>query len=313
MSADGGFLAVFAVAAFAFALVLVWLAVVVVKQGEEWTLERFGRYSRTLEPGLHLLIPLVDRVGSRVSMRETVLDVPSQEVITRDNAMVRADGVVFFSVIDAARASYEVDGMERAIVNLTTTNIRTVMGSMDLDELLSQRDQINLQLLRVVDEATTPWGVKVSRIEIRDIVPPRDLVEAMAGQMKAERGRRAAITEAKGHRESAILKAEGEKEAAILEADGRRIAAFRAAEARERAAEAEAVATKIVSEAIAHGGSEAINYFVAQQYIESLKVLASSPNQKVILMPLETTALIGALGGIVELTSRAGASKNRSL
>lgn len=291
----------FAVAIFAFALILVWLGVQTVPQGKEYTVERFGRYTRTLQPGLHLILPLIDRIGHRISMMETVLDVPSQEVITKDNAMVTVDGVVFYQVLDAAKASYEVSNMHLAILNLTMTNIRTVMGSMDLDELLSQRDKINAQLLHVVDDATSPWGVKVTRIEIRDIQPPRDLVDAMARQMKAERDRRAAILEAEGLRQAAILRAEGAKQGIILEAEGRREAAYRDAEAREREARAEAEATRMMSEAISSGNLQAVNYFVAQQYVGALKAVASAPNQKVLFMPLEATNVISAIGGISEL------------
>jgi len=300
MTELGGF-TLFVLALVAFALVLVLMGVKTVPQGQEWTVERFGRYTRTLSPGLHLLIPVIDQIGRRQSMMETVLDVPSQEVITKDNAMVTADGVVFFQVIDAARASYEVNDLQRAILNLTMTNIRSVMGSMDLDELLSQRDKINAQLLTVVDEATMPWGVKATRIEIRDIQPPRDLVDSMGRQMKAERDRRAAILEAEGQRQAAILRAEGEKQAAILQAEGRREAAFRDAEAREREAEAEATATRVVSEAIAAGNVQAINYFVAQRYVEALTAMASAPNQKVLFLPLEAANVIGAIGGIAEI------------
>jgi len=291
----------FVIALLVLALALVLLGVRTVAQGQEWTVERFGRYTRTLQPGLHLLIPLIDRIGRKQSMMETVLDVPSQEIITRDNAMVTVDGVVFYQVIDAAKASYEVNNLELAILNLTMTNVRTVMGSMDLDELLSQRDQINMRLLTVVDEATSPWGVKVTRIEIRDIQPPRDLVDSMARQMKAERDRRASILEAEGQRQAAILRAEGAKQAAILQAEGRREAAFRDAEARERAAQAEAEATRQVSDAIANGSVQAINYFVAQRYVEALTAVASAPNQKVLFMPLEASSIIGAIGGIAEI------------
>lgn len=295
----------FALALFAFALLLVWLGVVTVPQGKEYTVERFGRYTRTLAPGLHLIVPLVDKIGNRVSMMETVLDVPSQEVITKDNAMVTVDGVVFYQVLDAAKASYEVSNMHLAILNLTMTNIRTVMGSMDLDELLSQRDKINAQLLHVVDDATSPWGVKVTRIEIRDIQPPRDLVDAMARQMKAERERRASILEAEGQRQAAILRAEGEKQAAILQAEGRREAAYRDGEAREREAAAEAEATRLVSDAITNGNIKAVNYFIAQQYVHALQSIASAPNQKILFMPLEASNVIGALGGIAELAREA--------
>ncbi len=303
----------FAVAIFAFALILVWLGVQTVPQGKEYTVERFGRYTRTLSPGLHLIVPLVDKIGHRISMMETVLDVPSQEVITKDNAMVTVDGVVFYSVLDAAKASYEVSNMHLAILNLTMTNIRTVMGSMDLDELLSQRDKINLQLLHVVDDATSPWGVKVTRIEIRDIQPPRDLVDSMARQMKAERDRRASILEAEGQRQAAILRAEGEKQAIILQAEGRREAAYRDAEAREREAQAEAEATRLMSHAIAGGDVKAINYFVAQQYVEALKAMATAPNQKVLFLPLEAANVIGALGGIAEIAREAFGAGSSSL
>ena len=291
----------FALAIFAFAVIMVWLGVQTVPQGKEFTVERFGRYTRTLSPGLHLIVPLVDRIGHRISMMETVLDVPSQEVITKDNAMVTVDGVVFYTVLDAAKASYEVSNMHLAILNLTMTNIRTVMGSMDLDELLSQRDLINQRLLHVVDDATNPWGVKVTRIEIRDIQPPRDLVDSMARQMKAERDRRASILEAEGQRQAAILRAEGQKQAIILEAEGRREAAYRDAEARERSAQAEAEATRLMSSAIQGGDPKAINYFVAQQYVGALKAMATAPNQKVLFLPLEASNVIGALGGIAEI------------
>jgi regulator of protease activity HflC (stomatin/prohibitin superfamily) len=283
------------------AVVLVAMGVKSIPQGREYTIERFGRYTRTLRPGLNLIVPVIDRVGAKLNMMERVMDVPSQEVITRDNAMVTVDGVVFFQVLDAAKAAYEVNQLELAILNLTMTNIRTVMGSMDLDELLSQRDTINAQLLTVVDDATTPWGVKVTRIEIKDITPPRDLVDAMARQMKAEREKRANILEAEGFRQAEILKAEGEKQAVILDAEGNRQAAFLEAEARERQAQAEAKATNMVSEAIAKGDLNAINYFVATKYIESLQKIASAPNEKLVLMPLEASNVIGALGGISEL------------
>jgi regulator of protease activity HflC (stomatin/prohibitin superfamily) len=294
--------------------VLVLLAVVVfglvrairmVPQGYNYTVERFGRYIRTLEPGLGLIVPFIDRVGAKMNMMERVLDVPSQEVITRDNAMVKVDGIAFFQVLDAARASYEVNELENAILNLTMTNIRTVMGSMDLDNLLSQRDEINQRLLSVVDQATHAWGVKMNRIEIKDISPPRDLVDAMARQMKAERDKRAAILESEGQRQSAILKAEGEKQAAVLEAEGRREAAFRDAEARERAAEAEAKATQMVSDAIAAGNVQAINYFVANNYVKALETLARSPNQKILMMPLEASSVIGSIGGIAQIAREA--------
>jgi regulator of protease activity HflC (stomatin/prohibitin superfamily) len=311
----GGFSA-FAVAVLVLAVITVFLGVKSVRQGMEYTVERFGRYTHTLAPGLHLIIPFVDRIGRKVNMMETVLDVPSQEVITKDNAMVRVDGVVFFQVLDAAKAAYEVNDLHMAILNLTMTNIRTVMGSMDLDELLSKRDDINTRLLHVVDDATTPWGVKVTRIEIKDIEPPKDLVDAMARQMKAEREKRAAILEAEGMRQSEILRADGEKQAAILEAEGRKESAYRDAEARERLAEAEAKATTMVSEAIAKGDIQAVNYFVAQKYVESLRDIAMSQNHKIIFMPLEAGSVIGALGGIGELAkeafARGGAAKTNA-
>jgi len=296
-------------AAIILALVIVLLGVKSIPQGYEYTVERFGRYTRTLEPGLHWIMPIIDRIGAKLSMMEQVIDVPSQDIITKDNAMVEVDGVIFFQILDAARAAYEVRGLENAIINLTMTNIRTVMGSMDLDELLSQRDRINEQLLRVVDEATSPWGIKMTRVEIKNITPPRDLVDSMARQMKAERERRAQILEAEGFRQAAILKAEGEKQSKILTAEGEKEATFRTAEARERSAEAEAKATQMVSDAIAKGNVQAINYFVAQKYIEALGRLAESPNQKIVLMPLEASSVIGALGGIAELAKEAGIAR----
>ena len=282
-------------------VIILFKTVRMVPQGYEWTVERFGKYTHTLDPGLHFLIPVVYGVGRKVNMMEQVLDVPSQDVITKDNAVVKVDGVVFFQVLDAAKAAYEVSNLEIAMIALVQTNIRTVIGSMDLDESLSGREAINAQLLNVVDHATNPWGVKVTRIEIRDIQPPRDLVDAMARQMKAERDRRAVILEAEGHRQSEILRAEGEKQAAILEAEGQKEAAFREAEARERLAEAEAKATQMVSEAIAQGDVQAINYFVAQKYVEALKNFAASPNQKLLMLPMETTGVLGSLAGIAEL------------
>ena len=287
------------------AVVLIIILIAGVKQvpqGYNYTVESFGRYVRTLGPGLNLIIPVIDRIGAKMNMMEQVLDVPTQEVITRDNATVSADGVAFYQVLDAARAAYEVRGLENAILNLTMTNIRSVMGSMDLDELLSKRDEINDRLLRVVDEAASAWGVKMTRIEIKDINPPEDLVQAMGRQMKAERDKRANILEAEGLRQSEILKAEGQKQSQILQAEGQREAAFREAEARERLAEAEAKATAMVSEAIAKGDVQAINYFVAQKYVEALGQIASADNQKVLMLPMEASSLLGALGGIGEIS-----------
>ena len=300
---DGG--SIFAIALVVVAFLAIAMSVRSVPQGMEYTVERFGRYTHTMRPGLNLILPFVDRVGAKMNMMEQVLDVPRQEVITKDNAMVSVDGVVFYQVLDAAKATYEVSRLQYAIGNLVMTNVRTVMGSMDLDQLLSQRDQINHQLLKVVDDATSPWGLKVTRIEIKDIAPPKDLIESMGRQMKAERDKRAAILEAEGLRQSAILKAEGEKQAAILQAEGQREAAFRNAEARERAAEAEAKATTSVSDAIAKGSVQAINYFVAQKYIDALQRIASAPNQKLIFMPLEAASVIGAIGGIADLAKQA--------
>lgn len=283
------------------AVVVVRKAVIIVRQGYEYTAERFGRYSGTLSPGFHLIVPFVTRIGHKVNMMERVLDVPSQEVISKDNAVLTVDGVVFFQVLDAAKAAYEVHRLEYAVLNLTMTNIRTVLGSMDLDDALSQRDDINARLLRVVDEATRPWGLKVTRIEIKDISPPMDLVDSMARQMKAEREKRATILEAEGHRQSAILRAEGEKRAAVLEAEGRKEAAFRDAEARERSAEAEAKATTMVSDSIANGNIHAVNYFVAQKYVEALGKFATSNNQKTLLLPMEATGILSSLAGIAEI------------
>jgi len=291
----------FALVVLLFALAMVFMGVKVVPQGSQFTVERFGRYTKTLSPGLHIIIPVMDTIGAKLNLMEQVFDVPSQEIITKDNAMVKVDGVVFYQILDAAAAAYEVNDLYRAILNLTMTNIRTVMGSMDLDELLSQRDNINARLLSVVDEATTPWGVKVTRIEIKDISPPRDLVDSMARQMKAEREKRAQILEAEGSRQSAILRAEGEKQAVILDAEGRREAAYRDAEAREREAEAEAKATQMVSDAIASGDVQAVNYFVAQKYVEAMKDIATSRNQKVLFMPMEATGILSSLAGIAEI------------
>jgi regulator of protease activity HflC (stomatin/prohibitin superfamily) len=282
-----------------------WSTVKIVPQGYNFTVENLGRYTRTLNPGMHILIPVLERVVHKMNMKEQVMDIPSQDVITRDNAMVRVDGVAFFQILNAAKSAYEVENLEHSIINLTMTNIRTVMGSMDLDELLSNRDQINARLLQVVDNATEAWGVKVTRIEIKDIAPPRDLVDSMARQMKAEREKRAQILESEGLRQAAILKAEGQKQAVVLEAEGRREAAFRDAEARERAAEAEAKATQMVSEAISDGNVQAINYFVANNYMKVLEALAKAPNQKVIMMPLEASSVIGSLGGLAQIAGEA--------
>lgn len=293
-----------AILAFAF-VVFFFKMVRIVPQGFQWTVERFGKYTHTLSPGLHILIPLVQAIGRKVNVMEQVLDVPSQDVITRDNAVVKVDGVVFFQVLDAANAAYEVSNLEIATIALVQTNIRTVIGSMDLDNSLSNRETINAQLLNVVDAATNPWGIKVTRIEIRDIQPPRDLIDSMARQMKAERERRAVILEAEGHRQSAILRAEGEKQAAILQAEGEKEAAYREAEARERLAEAEAKATQMVSDAIAAGDVQAINYFIAQKYVEAFRDLATAPNAKFVMMPMETSGIIGSIAGIAELGKEA--------
>jgi regulator of protease activity HflC (stomatin/prohibitin superfamily) len=300
----------FVLSLFIFAVLLVFLSVKPVPQGMEYTIERFGKYTNTLTPGLNIIMPIIDRIGKKMIMMEQVMDVPSQEVITKDNAMVTVDGVVFYQVMDAAKAAYEVSKLDWAILNLVMTNIRTVMGSMDLDELLSRRDDINARLLTVVDDATTPWGIKATRIEIKDIAPPKDLVEAMGRQMKAERLKRASILEAEGLRQSEILRAEGAQQAAILEAEGRKEASYRDADARERLAQAEARATLMVSEAIGKGDIQAINYFVAQKYIEALKEIASAENSKLIFMPLDASSVIGALGGITELAKEAMIKKN---
>ncbi|MCO4757491.1 MAG: SPFH/Band 7/PHB domain protein [Oceanospirillaceae bacterium] len=284
-----------------FALALIFSGVKMVPQGYNWTVERFGRYTRTISPGLHLIIPLIDRVGSKENMMEQVLDVPPQEVISADNAQVTTDAVCFFQILDAAKASYEVNDLYRAMQNLVMTNIRAVLGSLELDAMLSNRDTINSQLLAKVDEATDPWGVKVTRVEIRDISPPQDLVDAMANQMKAEREKRAAILQAEGEREAAIKVAEGQRQAQILIAEGEKEAAFRVAEAREREAEAEARATDMVSKAISEGNPQALNYFVAQKYVEALGQIASADNEKVVLMPLEASSVIGSVAGISEI------------
>ena len=296
---------IWAVIAAVLGITVVRTAVIIVHQGYEYTLERFGRYQSTMRPGFHFIIPFVNRVGHKVNMMERVLDVPSQEVISKDNALLTVDGVVFFQVLDAAKAAYEVFRLEHAILNLTMTNIRTVLGSMDLDDALSKRDHINARLLMVVDEATTPWGVKVTRIEIKDISPPRDLVDSMARQMKAEREKRATILEAEGTRQAEILEAQGLKQAAILQAEGRKEAAFRDAEARERLAEAEARATSVVSEAIASGDIQAVNYFVAQKYVEALSDFATGTNTKTLLLPMEATGILSSLAGITEVAKQA--------
>lgn len=302
-------------------IVFVARSVRTVPQGYQYTVERFGRYIRTLDPGLHLIIPLVDRVGAKVSLMETVMDVPSQDVITKDNAAVTVDGIVFFQILDAAKSAYEVANVRLAILNITMTNIRTVMGSMDLDELLSHREAINAKLLNVVDDATNPWGTKVTRIEIKDIRPPKDLVDSMGRQMKAERDKRASILEAEGERQAAILEAEGEKlsrilkaegvkQSMVLEAEGRLEAAQRDAEARERLAKAEAKAVEDVSLSIRGGSAQAVNYFVAQKYVEAFGQLAQAPNQKLIMMPMEATGLLSSLAGVTAMAKEAFASKD---
>jgi regulator of protease activity HflC (stomatin/prohibitin superfamily) len=292
---------VFAIVIVALAILTLFAGVKTVPQGYNWTVERFGRYTRTLVPGLNLIVPFFDRIGRKMNMMEQVIDIPQQEVITKDNATVTVDGVAFFQVFDAAKASYEVAEIQRAIETLNMTNIRSVMGSMDLDQVLSHRDEINEKLLRVVDAAVSPWGVKVNRIEIRDIVPPADLVASMGRQMKAEREKRAVILEAEGQRQSAILRAEGAKQSQILEAEGRREAAFRDAEGRERAAQAEAKATEVVSEAVSHGDVAALNYFVAEKYLRAFGQLAQSPNQKILMLPIEAMNVLGSLAGIGEI------------
>ena len=294
-----------------FAIFIAAAGITVVRQGYMYTIERFGRFTHTASPGFNLIMPLVDRVGRKVNMMEQVLDIPGQEIITKDNAMVAVDGVVFFQVLDPAKAAYEVSDLITALLQLTTTNLRTVMGSMDLDELLSKRDEINARLLVVVDHATGPWGVKITRVEIKDIRPPADISNAMARQMKAEREKRAMIIESEGQRQNEINIAEGRKQSQILEAEGRREAAFRDAEAREREAEAEAKATHMVSQAIATGNAQAINYFIAQKYVEAVKDFANSPNAKTILFPVEATNLIGTLGGIGELAKDAFGDKDK--
>ncbi len=292
---------VFAIVFVALVILTLFAGVKTVSQGYNWTVERFGRYMRTLSPGLNIIIPFIDRIGRKINMMEQVIDIPQQEVITKDNATVTVDGVAFFQIFDAAKASYEVSNLHQAIVTLNMTNIRSVMGSMDLDQVLSHRDEINEKLLRVVDAAVSPWGVKVNRIEIRDIVPPADLVAAMGRQMKAEREKRAVVLEAEGQRQSAILKAEGQKQSQILEAEGRKEAAFRDAEARERTATAEAKATEVVSAAVASGDIAALNYFIAEKYLTAFSLLAESPNMKTLILPMEATSVLSSLAGIGEI------------
>ncbi len=287
------------------ALVAIYLvkSVSIVPQSYQYTVERFGRYIKTLDPGLHIIIPFADSIGAKINMKEIVHQVPSQDVITKDNAVVSVDGVIYYQIHNAAKAAYEVDNLHLAIINLTMTNIRTVMGSMDLDELLSHREQINAKLLDVMDGATTPWGTKVTRVEIKDIHPPADLVASMGRQMKAEREKRAQILEAEGLKQSAILKADGEKRAAVLESEGRLEAAQRDAEARERLAKAEANATEMVAKAVREGGSEPLKYFISQKYVEAFGKLATSQNEKIVLMPYEATGLLSSLEGIKQLLS----------
>lgn len=290
-------------------VITVFMGVKTVPQGHAYTLERFGRYTRTLQPGLNFIFPLIDQIGARLTTQEVVLDIPSQKIITLDNAIVTCDAVTFYQVINPAQAAYEVQNLTAALINLTLTNIRSVMGAMNLDDVLSKRSEINDKLLAIIDEATQPWGVKITRIELKDIAPPEDMVHAMARQMKAEREKRAVILEAEGVREASIKRAEGEKQAAILESEGRREAAFRDAEARERSAEAEARATTMVSEAIAKGGTDAVNYFLGQKYIEALAGIGMAPNNKITFLPLEATGIMGAISGIADLT-RHGTGKD---
>jgi regulator of protease activity HflC (stomatin/prohibitin superfamily) len=292
---------VFAIVFLALVVLILFAGVKTVSQGYNWTVERFGRYTRTLNPGLNVIVPFFDRIGRKMNMMEQVIDIPQQDVISKDNATVTVDGVAFYQVFDAAKASYEIARLDQAIIVLTMTNIRSVMGAMDLDQMLSHRDEINERLLRVVDAAVSPWGIKVNRIEIKDIVPPADLVQAMGRQMKAEREKRAVILEAEGQRQSAILKAEGAKQSQILEAEGRREAAFRDAEARERSAQAEAKATDMVSEAVGRGDVAALNYFIAEKYLRAFSQLAQSPNQKILMLPIEAMNVLGSLAGIGEI------------
>lgn len=304
---ESGYIALAIVGVFVF---LVFLGAKTVQQGHEYTIERFGKYTKSLRPGFSWIIPIIETVGAKVNMMEQVLDIPEQQVISQDNATVTIDAVCFYQIVSSAQAIYEVNDLERAMQNLVMTNIRTVLGSMDLDEMLSKRDQINARILGIVDEATNPWGVKVTRIEIKDILPPKDLVSAMAQQMKAERIKRAQILEAEGEKQSAILKAEGLKEAEIRQAEGQRQAAFLEAEARERQAQAEAAATNMVSEAIAKGDIQAVNYFVSQKYIEALADIGKAENTKLVMMPLEASSVIGSVAGIAEIAKAAGITKS---
>lgn len=294
-------------------LVVLMKSVVIVRQGYEYTVENFGKLTRTLDPGFHLLIPVFENIGAKINRKEQVLQVASQEVITKDNAMVTVNGVLFYQIQNASKAAYQVENLDYAIMNLVMTNIRTVIGSMEIDELLSQRNIINQKLLDVVDVATIPWGVKVTRVEIKDITPPSDLIDAMARQMKAERDKRANILEAEGLRQSEILRAEGEKQAAILDAEGKREAAFREAEARERAAQAEATATQMVSDAIAKGNPNALSYFLGQKYIEALQGIVTSPNEKLIMLPVDTTQVMGTVAGISELIKDTLSKPNKKI
>src|SRR5438270_3868603 len=303
---------VFAIVIVALAILTLFAGVKTVPQGYNWTVERFGKYTSTLRPGLNLIVPFFDRIGHKMNMMEQAIDIPQQDVITKDNATVTVDGLAFFQVIDAAKASYEIANLDTAIVKLTMTNIRSVMGAMDLDQMLSHRDEINERLLRVVDAAVSPWGVKVNRIEIKDIVPPANLVQSMGRQMQAEREKRAEILTAEASRQAAILKAEGAKQSQILEAEGRKEAAFRDAEARERLAQAEAKATQVVSEAVATGDIAALNYFIADKYLKAFGSLAEAPNQKVLIVPFEATGILGSLAGIAEIAKSAFGSDSRT-
>lgn len=289
-------------AALVFAVVVtLYFGIKTVPQGTQWTVERFGRYHKTLMPGLNLIVPFIDLIGRRINVQETVLEIPSQPVISKDNASVIVDGVVFFQILDSAKAAYQVQDLETAIINITMTNIRTAIGALDLDETLSKRDEINHRLLQVLDAATHPWGTKITRVELKDIRPPEDVVASMAKQLTAEREKRAAILEAEGIKQSEILKAEGEKQSQILAAEGRLAAANKDAEARERLAEAEAVATRVVSQAVEGGNVQALNYFIAQKYVDAVTAVGVSNNSKLVLMPLETGGLVGTIAGIAEI------------